>query len=88
MHLQYPSDIRPHAERLDSILWGMLESCTGLHIPRVEEGLGDLEEVLEEEGEEGLVGDLEEDLEEEERRDRLQTAVPIKLLEIVVIVVA
>ena len=38
--LQYPSDIRPHAERLDSILWEMLESCTGLHIPRVEEGLG------------------------------------------------
>jgi hypothetical protein len=38
--LQYPSDIRPHAERLDTILWGMLESATGLHIPRVEEGLG------------------------------------------------
>ena len=37
-----------------------------------------------EEGEEGLEGDLE----EEERRDRLQIAVPIKLLEIVVIVVA
>ena len=54
----------------------------------VEGGLEDLEEVLEAEGEEGLVGDLEEDLEEEERRDRLQTAVPIKLLEIVVIVVA
>ena len=38
--LQYPSDIRPHAERLDTILWGMLEAATGLHIPRGEEGLG------------------------------------------------
>ena len=38
--LQYPSDMRLHAERLDSILWGMLESATGLHIPRGEEGLG------------------------------------------------
>ena len=40
LSLQYPSDIQPHAERLDSILWGMLESATGLHIPRGEEGLG------------------------------------------------
>ena len=27
-------------ERLDTILWNMLESATGLHIPRREEGLG------------------------------------------------
>ena len=40
LSLQYPSDIQPHAERLDTILWGMLEEATGLHIPRVEEGLG------------------------------------------------
>ena len=40
LSLQYPSDIRPHAARLDSILWGMMEAATGLHIPRGEEGLG------------------------------------------------
>ena len=38
--LQYPTDIAAAAERLDSILWGMLEEATGLHIPRAEEGLG------------------------------------------------
>ena len=32
--LQYPSDMRPHVERLDTILWRMLEAATGLHIPR------------------------------------------------------
>jgi hypothetical protein len=40
LSLQYPSDIAAAAERLDGILWGMLQEATGLHIPRSEEGLG------------------------------------------------
>ena len=40
LSLQYPSDIRPHAVRLDQILWDMLQSATGLQIPRKDEGLG------------------------------------------------
>ena len=38
--LQYPIDMQLHVERLDMILWSMLESATGLHIPRGEEVLG------------------------------------------------
>ena len=56
--------------------------------------MGTLEGILEEEGEMGMeVGDRDrevtlEGLEEEERREMLQTAVLLQLLEIVVIVVA
>ena len=32
--LQYPSDMWPHVERLDMILWRMIEAATGLHIPQ------------------------------------------------------
>ena len=32
--LQYPSDMWPHVERLDTILWRMIEAATGLHIPQ------------------------------------------------------
>ena len=38
--LCYPSDILPVAQRFDAILWSALESATGQHIPRREEGLG------------------------------------------------
>ena len=38
--LQYPSDVKPAAERLEEELWGMLKTVTGLYIPRVDEGLG------------------------------------------------
>ena len=64
-----------------------LEGLEGLG-EGVEQGMGDLEGVLEEEGQEGAeVVALEVEL-EEERRGRLQTAVLMQLLEIVVIVVA
>ena len=62
------------------------EGLEGLEVG-VEQGPGDLEGVLEE-GEVGVEGvELEVEL-EGERRDRLQTAVLLQLLEIVVIVVA
>ena len=38
--LQYPSDVRAAATRLDSILWTMFERATGLHVPREDEGAG------------------------------------------------
>ena len=34
LSLQYPSDVRQPAARLDTILWGMFEKAAGLHIPR------------------------------------------------------
>ena len=40
LSLQYPSDIKEAAGHLDTVLWGMLEAATGLHIPQVEEGKG------------------------------------------------
>lgn len=40
LSLQYPSDIKAAATRLDTTLWGMLETTTGLHIPQQDEGLG------------------------------------------------
>ena len=40
LSLQYPSDIRRAAGRLDDIIWGMLQSATGLVIPRREDGRG------------------------------------------------
>ena len=38
LSLQYPSDIRAAAARLDTALWEMMQKATGLHIPLREEG--------------------------------------------------
>ena len=40
LSLQYPSDIRAAATRLDTVLWEMMQKATGLHIPQGEEGRG------------------------------------------------
>ena len=40
LSLQYPSDVRQAASRLDTILWGMFEKAAGFHIPMMEEGKG------------------------------------------------
>ena len=40
LSLQYPSDVREAAMKLDTILWRMFERTVGQHIPRVEEGMG------------------------------------------------
>ena len=40
LSLQYPSDIRAAASRLDKVLWDMMEKATGLNIPQGEEGRG------------------------------------------------
>ena len=40
LSLQYPTDVQRAATRLDSIIWGMFEKAAGLHIPKVDEGLG------------------------------------------------
>ena len=40
LSLCYPSDILEAANRLDNILWSLLEYATNLHIPKSEEGLG------------------------------------------------
>ena len=40
LSLQYPSDIRAAATRLDNVLWEMMNKATGLDIPRGEEGRG------------------------------------------------
>ena len=40
LSLQYPRHIKPAAERLDCILWHMLEESVGFSIPQIEEGKG------------------------------------------------
>ena len=40
LSLSYPSDIRPIAEYLDSVLWSMMEKAVGQKIPRINLGLG------------------------------------------------
>ena len=40
LSLNYPSDVRKAAERLDNELWHLLELSASQHIPRKEEGLG------------------------------------------------
>ena len=40
LSLVYPSQIQAAAEEVDGVLWNMLETVAGAHIPRGEEGLG------------------------------------------------
>ena len=40
LSLCYPTDIRDAAQRMDLILWDLLQYATRLHIPREDEGLG------------------------------------------------
>ena len=49
LSLNYPSDVREAAMKLDAELWSLLEFASSQHIPRAEEGLG-VECVLEAQG--------------------------------------
>ena len=40
LSLCYPSDIKPMAKYLDTVLWSVFERSVGQHVPRREEGLG------------------------------------------------